>query len=526
MELKCLNDSVHKKQDSDIESNLLKVRSNLMQSASSGVFWSSISQFFCQVFHFLSIAVLSRILLPADFGVVGMAVIVTGLVIVVNESGLSAAIIQNKGITDVELSTAFWINIATGTVLCTITILISPLIAALFRNHLVQTVISILAPGFIIGAFSITPKAILQKNLEFKRLATVEIAGEVTYGVAAIGLAIGGIGLWSLVIAMLARSLVGTALVWRVCPWRPSKHFNLQSFSPLFVFGLFILGSLLLTYFTSNLDYFFVGKFHGASALGYYTLAYQLAILPPMKLSLIITRVAFPAFSAIQDDEQRLRRVFTKMTMIISLVIYPIMLILLVVAPELIKLVYSAKWLATILPLQILCIGGILYTLFTSFTALYKAKNKPNIPFWTNLLQLCATFVLIAVGIRYNIVGVAIAVTIANFIASAWLIVIANLVLKLKFADYRKIFQSPFTASIVMLIVLVAYRTIIGKIFNLSDLLLFCTSVSLGLFVYIAVLRFLRKDDLEATLGFILPLLSPILRIVKLDYIPGIRSRL
>lgn len=468
---------------------------SLMKSATRGVFWSGISQFSTQIYQFIVIIILARLLFPEDFGIIGMAVIFTGLVQTINELGLSAAIIQKKNITDSHLSTSFWISFGLGIILCITTVIISPYIADFFKNELVGPVVSVLSIGFVLGSFSVIHSSLLQKNLEFKKLAITEISAAFISGLVSVILALLGFGVWSLVCGSILKNVISVVLLVKVCTWRPSMTFDITSFKELFSFGAHVMGSRFLNFIDSNVDYLLIGKFLSASALGYYTLAYQLSTFPLTKISSIITRVTFPTFSIIQDDNDILRHSYLKVIKYISLVTFPLLAGLIVVAPEFIPIVFGEKWGPMIVPLQILCVAGALKSVGTTVGSILLSKGRADIQFKWNIFTAIVLPIAILIGIRYGITGVAMAITIMSSLFILIIQKIVNDLIDLKFSDYFKALYPATTGSILVTISILIYQKL--SVYNHLDIFSLISSIMLGIIVYTLVMRIIENDFFE-----------------------------
>ena len=468
---------------------------SLMKSATRGVFWSGISQFSTQIFHFIVIIILARLLFPEDFGIIGMAVVFTGLVLTINELGLSAAIIQKKNITDSHLSTSFWISFGLGIILCITTVIISPYIADFFKNELVGHVVSVLSIGFVLGSFSVVHSSLLQKSLEFKKLAVTEISAAIISGAVSVILALLGFGVWSLVCGSILKNIISVVVLWRVCTWRPSLTFNLTSFKELFSFGAHVMGSRFLNYIDSNVDYLLIGKLLSATALGHYTLAYQLSTFPLTKISSIITRVTFPTFSIIQDDNNTLRYAYLKVIKYISLVTFPLLAGLIVVAPEFIPIVFGDKWAPMIVPLQILCVAGALKSVGTTVGSILLSKGRADIQFKWNIFTAIVLPIAILIGIKYGIIGVAMAITIMSILLEFIIQRIVNNLIDLNFSDYFKALYPATTGSIFIISSLYIYQK--SNIYYHLNIFSLISSIMLCVIVYILVMRIIENDFFE-----------------------------
>jgi len=468
----------------------------LIQKATKGIAWTGIGQIITQGFQFVIKIILARLLVPEDFGILGMALIFTALVQTVNEFGLSAAIIQKKEIKERHLATSFWISIVIGIILCIVTIICSPLIARFFKKELIGPVISVLSIGFIFGSFGIVHRTLLRKKLNFKSLAIIGIGTAIFSGVISITLALLKFGVWSLVFGSLTGTLIGSILAWIKCSWRPSKKIDFQSFKELFNFGKNVMGSRIINYFSSNTDYLLIGKFLSATSLGFYTLAYQMAIFPLSKISSIIGAPAFPVFSIIQDKNEKLRWGYLKIIKYTSLITFPLLAGLAIVAPRLIPIVIGEKWAPMILPLQILCIAGALKSIGTHIGSILYSKNRSDISFKWNIFATVVTVIAILIGIQYGIVGVATAIAITSCFLFLIIQKITNKLIDLSFRDFFRALYSATICSAIMIVSILLFQKS-SLYISLPDILSLVMSIMMASIIYIFAIRIIDKDSLK-----------------------------
>lgn len=468
--------------------------------ATKGILWTGISQFLGQALQFVVSAILARLLLPEDFGVFGIAVIVTGFLTLLNELGLTAAIVQRKEIYQSHLSTAFWINLFSSITLCTLTFILAPVIANIFNKDSVEPVIKVLSFGLVLGAFSTVHRALLTKHLDFKRLAFAELGGQVGFGVIAIILALKGYGVWSFVAGALFRIAAQSVLLWVFLHWVPAIQLSFHNLRQLLNFGLNLTGSNIVGYFNNNVDYLLVGKILGTSALGFYTLAYELAIFPTKKISSIVSRVAFPSFAIIQDENYRLQRGYLKVISYISFLTFPLLSGLMVLSPKFIVAVYGAKWIPTILPLQILCVYGMIGSVGTTVGTVLNAKGRPDIGLKWNLLMILVKSGVVFIGAQYGIVGVAVAILLLFLLAGPIIIKITISLINLKFREYLSALFPATLGSIIMSIALVSYNWLSTQIFKMYSIPLIISSIVIGAVIYTITLKLIASSLVDELL--------------------------
>lgn len=484
--------------------------SDLRGRALKGVMWTGVSQIVTQLFQFIFMVILARILLPRDFGTVGMAFIFTGLINMVNELGLTAAIIQKRDINDNHLSTAFWFGIGVGILSWLISVAAAPAIASFFKRKILERIVILISVGFVVNSLGTVHKTLLNKNLDFKKISIIEILSALFYGASTITLSILGFGVWSLVFGYLISLTVEVLLLWFLSKWKPRLIFHIPSFRELFSFGVNVWFFNFINYGRENIDYFTIGRYLGATPLGFYTLAYNLANLPRRKLSTIITRVTFPAFSKIQDENEKLSKIYLKTTSYISLVTFPLLTGLIVIAPEFIRIVYGVKWIPMILTLQLLCIAGMLYSIGTTVGSIYLSKGRPDIQLKIGIAAFIFLTTFVLIGIRFGVNGVAGAVTLYTILSLGLGQYFANSLINLKMKDYFLSLLPASFGSVVMVVLLLGFRLLNNYFINLNDVYLLIASILTGGLIYLTILKIFNFKEFKELLGIIKEQIAPL----------------
>lgn len=438
----------------------------LKQQAVSGVKWSGISMGAVTGFQFITLAVLARLLSPSDFGLMGMIMVVIGFAQAFADMGLSNAIIQRQGVEEDHLSSFFWVNVFSGIILFVCILLCRPIAVLYFKQSDLSSYLIFAAFIFLITPVGQIFTTLLRKELRFKTLSKIEITGSVVYSASTIGLALAKFEVLSLIFGQLIRSLFTVIILFFVFrkSWLPRFHFSIKEIKSYLSFGAFQLGERVVNYLSANIDYIIIGRFLGPSALGFYTLAYNLMIFPLTKINPIITKVAFPAFSKVQNDNAILRRGYCKAINYISMLSFPMIAGMLVVAPEFIRSVYGAKWEPSIIVLQIFCLVGAFKSLGNPIGSILLAKGRPDIGlYWNVFVVIVLSFAVIG-GANWGINGVAAAILLMQVPLFLIIQPIVNRLIDLKFSQYLNAIKLPFVCSVIMLVGISSLRIIISDI--------------------------------------------------------------
>ena len=390
---------------------------DLKQKTISGMIWSGIGRIGTVGISFISNIVLARLLMPDDFGCIGMLYVFIAISGIFVSGGLGQALIQKKEPTHIDYTTVFYWNLVMSVIFYLILFFCAPAIARFYDIPLLKDVLRVQSIVLLIQSFAIVQANQLQKQLRFKELSTRNIVSALAGMTVAIIMAFLGYGVWSLVASTLITALVSVALLWKMSTWRPTLEFSFQSLKELFSFGgLMLLSSLVETIYT-NLQSLIIGKFYSAKDLGYFTQAKKLEEVPTNSLSAIVNEVSFPVFSALQDDKEKLLAGVRKNVKAITYLNFPLMVLLMVIAQPLIVFLYGAKWSQAAPFFQILCVSSMIYTLNTLNTNVIKSLGKSAIYFVVQLSKRLIGIGLIFAGFQFGIYGLLWAVTSVGYIS-------------------------------------------------------------------------------------------------------------
>lgn len=300
---------------------------------------------------------MARLLLPSDYGMIGMLAIFLQLSQTFVDCGFTNALIQRKERTETDFSTVFYCNVLIAVVLYAILFFSAPLIAGFYNLPQLTEVTRVISLNFIFASFSAVHKTKLTINVDFKTQSKASLAAALISGGIGIAAAYTGMGVWALVCQSVLNSLLLTALLCYFVRWRPLLKFSRQSFNSLFSFGSKLMMANFINIIYKNLYTLIIGKRFSAVMLGYYTRAEQFASFPPYNINAVISRVTYPILSSIQDDNRRLADAYRKYIQLSSFLIFPLMVGLTALAEPVIRLLLTEKWMGIVPLLQILCIA-------------------------------------------------------------------------------------------------------------------------------------------------------------------------
>lgn len=409
---------------------------DIKQKATKGVLWSAVGNWGNQITTFVVFIVLTRLLSPEAFGLVAMATVFTSFVSVFSEQGLGQAIVQRDHLEPEHLDTAFWTNMIVGSGLTVAGVLLSGLVANIYKEPALQPIVTALSITFLITALSSTQQALLQRELNFRVLSISNLIAAFIGGIIAIVMAVMGAGVYSLVAKTLITGLVFVVILWYVSPWHPRFRFSKVHFYDLFGFGVSMVGIRITNFLRTRLDDFLIGIFLGAEVLGYYTVAYRLGRLTLDMFTGVMGNVSISMFSRLQNDFDRLCQALYKVTGMAGLITFPIFMGLAVLAPDLIVALSGEQWLPSAPIMRILSLAGFTLSLQYFLAYLMISLGKPNRLFALNLIVTFVTAIAFLVSVSYGIAYVALAYAIVNISFYAVYVLVAHRMLPFDLRRY------------------------------------------------------------------------------------------
>jgi O-antigen/teichoic acid export membrane protein len=451
----------------------------------SGIKWTALSSIIVTAIQIVQIIVLAYFLSPQDFGLMGMAMIVIGLAQLFSDLGVSAAIICRQDATKQQLSSLYWLNIFTGlAVFCLVWVAI-PFFVWFFKDPRLPQLLRTLILFFLIVPFGSQFQILLQKELSFEILASLEITSNVFGLTIAILCVFLGLGFWSLVLAFLASTVLSTLILVYIgwSRFRPSLHFRVSDLNGFIGFGFFQMGERVLNYLSQRIDQILISRFLGAEALGYFNFAFYFVAQPSGRINPIVTKVAFPVFSIIQNDIKKLREGYMRVIRLLTMVNAPLLIGAAVISPIAIHLIFRGKWDQSIGLIQILSFVALSRSIGNPVGSLLLAKGRADLGFKWNVLVLAVSLPVIYVGIVIGkCVGVAISLLTIQIVMNipAYYYLIRPLIGKCG-QEYASAMLQPIFKAAVMgfLIMIVPHFFYITH--HLTELII---QIMCGIFVY------------------------------------------
>ncbi len=398
--------------------------SELGKKVTNGLKWSVIERTSLQFLQIILGIILARLLVPEDFGLMAMLAIFLVVATSITDSGLSAALVQKKNLSEHDTSTIFYFNILVGTIFTIVIILVAPYVSEFYEEPRLTLLLRVLSLNIIFTSLNNVQIWLLNKALDFKIQFLSKLASSTISGFTAIVFALLGYGVWSLVAHSILNTLLNTAFIWKFSAWRPTRSFSLNSLRELFSFGFNLLLCGQLNAICNELYYAVIGKLFSVHQLGFFSRARQTSDIPIGVINSFIYRITFPAFSMIQDDRMRLKLALRKSVASISFVNFPTMIGLAMVAQPTITILLGNQWDETAPLLQLFCFAGILLPVngLHGSVVLSTGNSKANLHYSliTNALRILFLSFTWRWGLESIIWGEIAVSLISHFLFAYW----------------------------------------------------------------------------------------------------------
>jgi lipopolysaccharide exporter len=384
-------------------------RTSLRRAAVSGVAWQGTSYVVGRGLTFVATIVLARLLVPADFGLVGLALVFVTFAEAAADLGIAQALVyfpRERRRTDEALG----LCLLTSVTLVIVGVLAAPLVADFFERPDVEPIFRVLSLSLLLSAARQVPDALMRRELRFRRRAITETSRAAAQGLVSIGLAAAGLGAWAIAWGYVAGNLASCAAAWALAGYRPGRHawrLSRNVSGPLLRYGTPAAGQGVLGALVFNVDYLIVGHFLGAASLGLYTLAFRLPQTLIINVFFVISAVAFPIFSRARENPERLRSGYLSSFRLQTAYGVGAGLAMAVSAPMLVHVFFGPGWDASIGPLQALGVYATFRALSYGAVDVYKAIGRPVLAAGVSLARLVVLVPALIFATRLGIDGVA-----------------------------------------------------------------------------------------------------------------------
>ena len=381
-----------------------------------GVAWNFIEKVLMEGAQFVIGIILARLLMPSDFGLIGMLAIFIAVSNVFIDGGFAKALIQKKKCDDIDYSTAFVVNIVLAIIIYAILFIAAPLIAKFYKEPVLTSLTRVLALNFVFGSFNIVQRARLMAKVDFKSLAQIKVVSVVIGGVVGVVMAYSGFGVWSLVGQTISTTIVQIVLFPFYSKWKPSLRFSKESFKHLFGFGSKLMITGVNSVIINNISTICIGRVYNSSHLGYYTRASQFSQLISFTVNDVLGTVTFPVLSQLQDERDHMVSVYKKTLYLTALVIFPIMILCALLAKPIILILLTEKWLPCVILMQWLFLARMFTPLSSVNMNILNAVGRSDLFLKLDFSKIPIIILSLVVTIPISVEAICIGSFVTSFI--------------------------------------------------------------------------------------------------------------
>jgi teichuronic acid exporter len=474
---------------------------SLRNSGRSGMIWSFLIQGGAQLINFIVTVILARLLMPKQFGLIGMITIFIAISRALLDGGFVSSLIRTKDADNLDYSTVFFVNLISSGILYVLLFFGAPLIASFYGQDILVNLIRVLGLVLIINAFSLVQSTKLNKALQFKTQFKLQVPSLIISAAVSIWMAYQGYGVWSLVAKDLTFALLATSQLWWYSKWVPSFVFDKEKFNYHFKFGYKLALTQIINTSFDNLYNVVIGKYFSATQLGYFTRARSLEQLPSGFFYNAFNRVFYPLLAQVSHDNAQLKRIYSQLMRIVVFVVTPIMVYLGVVSFPLFRWLLTDKWLPAVPYFQLLLISSVFYPIHRYNLNICNLKGRSDMVLRLSMLQnfllLLGAFSAIWFGIYgllCSLIVVNVMITFINAFFSGSLI---SYNLSAQLSDLLPILFLNFFIGLVFLGLQVTWMMKLPDLWNLI-----ISGIGFFLF-YILTAYIIKMDVLKSLLSYI-----------------------
>ena len=476
------------------------------QTVLSNFIWRFAERCGAQIVQLIVSVVLARILAPEAYGTIALVIVFANILQVFVDSGLGNALIQKKDADDLDFSSVFYFNICWCLVLYAIIYFCAPLISNFYDDQSLTAIVRVLCLTVVISGLKNVQQAYVSRTMQFKKFFFATLLGTIMSAIIGILLALAGFGVWALVAQKIVNLFVDTAVLWITVKWRPKLMFSFYRLKGLISYGWKLLVSSLLDTVYNNLRQMIIGKLYTESDLAYYNQGQQFPQVIITNINTSMDSVLFPVMSYEQDNKEKLKNMMRRVMKISTFIMSPLMIGLAFVAPTVVSLVLTDKWLPCVPYLRIFCISFMFYPIHTANLNAIKAMGRSDLFLKLEIAKKIIGLILLILTMHLGVLVMAYSLLISSVINQ-----IINSWPNYKLLKYSYLEQLKDILPNIIISVIMGVAVNFVAIFQLPKLLTFFIQIVLGVIIYLLLSVLLKNDSLTYLLETIKPTLMKIL---------------
>ena len=453
--------------------------------------WSMLDRFGQQSVQFIIGMVLARILSPDDFGLMGMVLIFSSLSFVLVESGFGQALIRKIDAGELEYNSVYYTNVVIAVILYFSMFFLAPQIAVFFNEPEIVLICRVIFISLLFNALYLVPLAKLGKVLDYKTIAVVNSVSTIVSGVAGILSAIVFRNVWALIVQQLTYHFVRMIMFYIKVKWRPSKMFSLAVIKGFIPFTSGVLTTAILNVLFNNVFVIILGKFYPRSEVGYYNQGNKLNETVSFSIQSVLLASTFSVFSQIQNDTDRLRRIFREFSNKISLITLPLLLALVASASQFVVIVWSDVYEPSVIYFQLMCLSTLFAPLNSLNVSVLNARGLSRTTLMIESIKKLLILLSILITFNYGVKTMMIGYIISSYIAY----LVSLFYVRREIGYYYKYQKDDMFKNVVLsLVIFVAVYSV--NYIEANVYVKFIIQIVVGLSLYLLFLRLFYKNFL------------------------------
>lgn len=376
---------------------------NSSNRVANSIVWSGIERLSVQGIQFVLTIILTRLVLPSDYGLIALLTVFLVMAQVFVDSGFTMALIQRQNPTEKDFSTVFYFNVVVGVVIYLLLFFSAKYIALFFKETQLELIAKVVFLNIVISSFAVVQRAKLTIALNFKLQTVTSLFAVIISGACGVYLAYKRYNVWALVFQTLLNNVLNVGGLWILVKWVPAFSFSWESFRRLFTFGSKLLLAGIISSLYSQLYTIVVGKKFSTTNLGYYNRASSFASWFSANLSAIINRALFPVLCSIKEDEEGLEKKFLLYMRMTSFIIFPLMLGMVALAEPMVVCLFTEKWLPIVPLLRILCLAYMWDSIMLMNSNLLAAKGRTDMQLKGEILKKTTAVIILLVTFPFGL---------------------------------------------------------------------------------------------------------------------------
>ena len=434
-------------------------------NVSKNILWSIIERLCSQGMYFVVSVILARLILPELYGVITIVTVFVNLCAVVVQSGFSSALIYSEGDDIKHYSTAFWGALMVTGVLYLFMFIAAPIIAVFYEEPLLTTYIRIMSFQFVLQGIQSIPFAYVSKHMLFRQNYIATFSGVAVAGITSIVLAVNGLGVWALIGMTSIEVAVATIILWVKIKFRIALIFDTNVFRTMLRYCWKLVAVDLLNSLYSSINSIIIGKRFSKSDVAYYNKAYNLPQTMFGSVNTAISKVLFPVFAGKNLDEHDRLRMMRRANRSINYILFPMLMGLASIAPSFVIVLFTEKWSAMIIYLQIMCVVWMFQPVQTCAIQMFKAVGKNEAYLKLEIIKkiLAICILVLFIFLFDNAIGIAWALLVGQVLSAVMNVPLLKKYLRYRYIDQLKDFLSPFCLSVIMIMLVCLSGVVINN---------------------------------------------------------------